>query len=629
MSAENETKNAQHVASLATSKNQSLSTLYSECLASYRTFLVRCSQDDRLRSNQGLEKCHDEYSRLKIWGHQKKAALGVSVPDSLEAMLSDSPELQQLLSEIYEQIIYSFSQLHPLSWKSLTESLETLENDIISDDDDVSESGSDASNTPDADSEPGAASTALRSIFENIDELFRFGNLIRLLGSTARSSQSFQSTFAPAYQQEYQHVKQMLLIWQKQQEAEKLQNQVTAAAPDVEPPPEEEPTTPEVIASRYSAEQSFQLMLPRRLAAANMKRRRQLLHITDNHPSTIESETSQPIIHTAPTLLTIPTVAKSSNFPGQLDAYKEEVVARDENYHSSRVPNPPLPSRSNVSFECPFCHTTLDAEEMRVWHNWEHHVLQDLRPYICTFADCSDPDRLFATRYDWVYHEMQLHRRRWVCRLCSCEFYSESEMIEHITRTHDSSITNGKLSIVIEMSEQQLDEDYVDKCPFCYGKMNLGKLLDHMASHMEELSLFALPQIHKGAEETGEELPHITIASQLEGAIPDTQVSLESSDKLTDTPAKSSSVAQSENKGGKDHNLPKKQVTRKRAPGRTVAATRIAGSANVRRDRVTTTTIFYCCNCRHGPWNVVTTHCPNCQHMLCSFCRAENIKIQC
>lgn len=38
------------------------------------------------------------------------------------------------------------------------------------------------------------------------------------------------------------------------------------------------------------------------------------------------------------------------------------------------------------------------------------HILEDLRPYICTYSDCQDGLQLYGNRKEWVAHEDAAHR---------------------------------------------------------------------------------------------------------------------------------------------------------------------------------------------------------------------------
>lgn len=93
----------------------------------------------------------------------------------------------------------------------------------------------------------------------------------------------------------------------------------------------------------------------------------------------------------------------------------------------------------------PFFFFLIDIKS--TW-SWNRHVFKDIKPYICTFTDCSIPDRLYESRREWLFHETtEHHRESLACTLC-----------EH---TPESS-----------------------------------KLYErHVARHLEELALFALPKV--------------------------------------------------------------------------------------------------------------------------------------
>lgn len=122
------------------------------------------------------------------------------------------------------------------------------------------------------------------------------------------------------------------------------------------------------------------------------------------------------------------------------------------------------------------------------------HVFRDLRPYTCTFAKCTNPDKLYATRREWIYHEMQMHRRQWSCRSCHDHFTTKQLMSSHLQTAHAHMWNQEQLSTLLEVSEGPADEAVARPCTFC-GDEHSGKhLMAHIAGHLEELSLFVLPR---------------------------------------------------------------------------------------------------------------------------------------
>ncbi|RYC64751.1 hypothetical protein CHU98_g1441 [Xylaria longipes] len=426
--------------------SERLGTLYSECLASFQRFLVRCSQNDRLNSSRGLEKCFEEYSRLKIWGHQQGAALKPSVRGSLSSTLQGHPELQGILFEIYEQAIDGFNQrklFKGILWvradllvgllppASLAESLDLLEDEYNNSS--SSEVQSDISDSSSAGDEPDLASSILKCIFESIKELYRFNSLIRRPRLTGRYLHSTQPILDSTYQQEYQYVRQKFLLWQKEQEDETLRDRDKKTASKVVSPPEEETADSEYMRNNQSTEETHippESVLARRLAISNITRRRQLGY-RDAHPHQTNSEALHPVGIRSETL---PSRALSQAMP---------VVK----YAALRILALPKPAGSESSFQCPYCHEELAIEEMNVQANW----------------------------------------------------------------------MDQELTALLEMGERPIDEAHVDKCPFCQGSMSTEKLLDHMATHMEELALSSLLQNYEDTRETEDAMSHITRMPQPEG----------------------------------------------------------------------------------------------------------------
>lgn len=137
--------------------------------------------------------------------------------------------------------------------------------------------------------------------------------------------------------------------------------------------------------------------------------------------------------------------------------------------------------------------SALDTDFLR------RHVYRDLRPYVCTFAICQNAQKLYTSRYEWEYHETQMHRRKseWVCpQPCGHSASSKSEMEEHLRLSHAETLS-GPLAVsqFANACEREMDEDREDTCPLCPQSMSLSRLRKHLGSHLEELALFVLPSV--------------------------------------------------------------------------------------------------------------------------------------
>ncbi|KAF8465057.1 hypothetical protein BDZ91DRAFT_659683, partial [Kalaharituber pfeilii] len=128
------------------------------------------------------------------------------------------------------------------------------------------------------------------------------------------------------------------------------------------------------------------------------------------------------------------------------------------------------------------------------------HVLEDLQPYICTFESCTQRNELFMSRQDWYYHEIQNHRREWVCNLKSCEnrvFRSRSSFHTHLCEMHNELAFISNYCEVPALSEQ--------KCPLCSALLSPAILKNHLADHLSHIALFTLPMPDPDASDRHED----------------------------------------------------------------------------------------------------------------------------
>jgi tetratricopeptide (TPR) repeat protein len=87
-----------------------------------------------------------------------------------------------------------------------------------------------------------------------------------------------------------------------------------------------------------------------------------------------------------------------------------------------------------------------------------------------------------------------MHRRQWVCNEdCKQKFPTKTLMAEHLRNDYSSSLAQQQLPILVAMSERPIDEDEIFACPLCPDELYLGNLQNHLAEHLETISLFVLP----------------------------------------------------------------------------------------------------------------------------------------
>ena len=135
------------------------------------------------------------------------------------------------------------------------------------------------------------------------------------------------------------------------------------------------------------------------------------------------------------------------------------------------------------------------------------HIFADLRPYICTFADCEDKLAQFPNRAAWAEHEFSQHRitQSWSCPKCPRAFISVSGWQSHIQEKHCLFFSGHQCNVAKDMAYRTKATRIEDEeCPLC--RIVVGKprraFIKHVGRHMEEIALMALP---RDVEEDSEE----------------------------------------------------------------------------------------------------------------------------
>ena len=138
------------------------------------------------------------------------------------------------------------------------------------------------------------------------------------------------------------------------------------------------------------------------------------------------------------------------------------ILIEGPNAEKPAIPGLP-PTVRNHPFECPYC-WILCSEKTGVKQAWEAHVYRDLRPYVCTFEDCTCASQQYDSFKDWASHEM-----------------SHMDLKENVNRGRQAQM----VSLIIST------------CPFCLDR-NVS--LAHVGLHLIRIAIFALPR-STGVEE--------------------------------------------------------------------------------------------------------------------------------
>lgn len=175
-----------------------------------------------------------------------------------------------------------------------------------------------------------------------------------------------------------------------------------------------------------------------RLGNANSRRRRWLKY-RELHAKELEQDPKDVYASTRLSKTTVSSFKSESIFDSHADTdtYESSTLMSATSDATSangcseiRVPPMPNEAINEQPFECPYCHRIE-----RVSHSfaWKKHVYNDLRPYLCTFEDCTSPNETYENRNTWFHHEPQNHRRSWACsEHCEMTFGSEDLMVAHL-----------------------------------------------------------------------------------------------------------------------------------------------------------------------------------------------------
>jgi hypothetical protein len=118
---------------------------------------------------------------------------------------------------------------------------------------------------------------------------------------------------------------------------------------------------------------------------------------------------------------------------------------------------------------------------------------------MCTFPMCSKPNRMYASRLEWNQHELQEHRLEWFCNVKGHKAYQNQEdFTTHMIEHHSSSVAIEQLPSLLHSFRRPLDERGTT-CPLC---LKTPKTIEsHLARHLTQVALFAVPRLHYGNDE--------------------------------------------------------------------------------------------------------------------------------
>ncbi|PYH89886.1 kinase-like protein [Aspergillus ellipticus CBS 707.79] len=207
-------------------------------------------------------------------------------------------------------------------------------------------------------------------------------------------------------------------------------------------------------------------------------------------------------------------------------------VANEKGGDHVSVPAIPAIDPNAKEFECPYCLMICPFKTLGK-DAWETHIFRDLRPYVCTFEDCKEPDQQYDTLEDWISHEATQHgaiadsqacfqEYTWDCPVCLISKASPVHIACHLRRiacfslprpsdtSDDTTIDSGlsaKAETVTISSERSSNETlhkeaWPDTAPPVQDNGNIDKIESAVEQRSSQTQQFNAERI---MEETGGE----------------------------------------------------------------------------------------------------------------------------
>ncbi|KAI3318819.1 hypothetical protein HD806DRAFT_511072 [Xylariaceae sp. AK1471] len=532
------------MAEIAQANSPSLAELYFECIDSFAKFVLALSEPDCdaiCRDEVRLPQIFEEYGRTKIWGDQSKADLPARVRGSLDDILRHDNDLKSLVRGILQRLKVLLEQATHIAQRKYNPGRDTDQDSISS----VSDSDYSTDNEDESQRRKmPKVRLFVQQIADQIRSLHEISSLLRRPTVTNKFIRSINVGLEATTLQglgnlhlngafglfDDNHIIEKVLQWRglaKSLKGVKFSDEDVARVSNAL-------IHREIEDIRWFCQ---------RLARANTRRREQLWY-WKNHPydpkqiatsanlvgdlgitrgivplegqkedSRSQVSTLKPpdphILHSIPKSVlskqSFSTVALSDVHDTGTNTrprtiYAPTAIGQDR---TISVPGPPRTKDGEMTFPCPYCGMALESKDMNR-QLWKRHVFRDLRPYICTFEHCHNAEKLFSSRHEWKHHEFQIHRREYVCQRCQNRCASRREMSTHLQEHYGDSIPSAQMDIILDLCNRQVDpsDKNTEACILCREDISLSAWHDHVAAHMENLSLFVLPAPENDEEET-------------------------------------------------------------------------------------------------------------------------------
>lgn len=135
------------------------------------------------------------------------------------------------------------------------------------------------------------------------------------------------------------------------------------------------------------------------------------------------------------------------------------------------------------------------------------HVYRDLHPYVCLEKHCTKASQDFQKRKQWARHMFKAHWRTWTCPFgCALSFRTSIDFRCHALAVHPTQVSTGRVENLVALSSNSDPRCAEGKCPLClaFDIKDSRMYESHVGKHLEQLSLFVLPQIDDDESEQDE-----------------------------------------------------------------------------------------------------------------------------
>jgi hypothetical protein len=122
---------------------------------------------------------------------------------------------------------------------------------------------------------------------------------------------------------------------------------------------------------------------------------------------------------------------------------------------------------------------------------------------MCTHEECGMA--MFEQKSSWIDHETEQHWRYWFCHLCNFNSHTQSDVAWHLERFHRNDLNQHTEDLSVYMGSRPLEYLDASRCALCdWDKLLLSNgsvttvsrdsFMGHLAHHLEQLALFAIPR---------------------------------------------------------------------------------------------------------------------------------------